>query len=101
MRDSTDEVYNGLVIPKMFGSFIHDRLVVANLALHNFANIDDNSQETLEYIKQENAMEFEIAMSHDGKSFIELSAKQNSIARSLWMTKTKACIAHTFIDNEV
>jgi hypothetical protein len=35
------------------------------------------------------------------KSFKELSARQNSIARSLWMAKTNACIAQTFNDDEV
>ena len=75
-------------------------MAVANLALHSLAGIDDASRETLEYIKQEDAMAFEISMSTTGKSFKELSARRNGIARSLWMAKTKACIAQTFIDDE-
>lgn len=71
---------------------------MANLALHSLAGIDDNSRETLEFIKQEDAREFEVAMSTGGKTFKELSARRNSIAKSLWMAKTKACIAETFIN---
>ena len=39
-------------------------------------------------------------METSGKSFKELSARRNSIARSLWMVKTKSYIAETFIDEE-
>ena len=100
LREATDDVHNGLATPKVVGSSIQERLAVANLALHSLAGIDDNSRETLEFIKQEDAREFEIAMGTCGKTFKELSAKRNNIARSLWMAKTKACIAETFIDDE-
>ena len=75
-------------------------MAIVNLALHNLAGIDDQSWETLEYIKQEDAMAFKISISTARKSFKELSVRQNSIVRSLWMAKTKACIAQTFIDDE-
>ena len=100
LREAQDDVHNGLAIPRVPGSSIQERLAVANLALHSLAGIDENSRETLEFIKQEDAREFEIAMGTNGKSFKELSARRNSIARSLWMAKTKACIAETFIDEE-
>ena len=100
MREATEEVHNGLAIPKMPSSSMCERMAVANLALHSLAGIDDQTRETLEYIKQEDAREFEITMSTAGKSFKELSARRNSIARSLWMAKTKACIAETFIDED-
>ena len=100
MREATEEVHNRLAIPKMPGSSMDEQMVVANLALHSLAGIDDQSRETLEYIKQEDAMAFEITMSTVGKSFKELFARWNNIARSLWMAKTKACIAQTFIDDE-
>ena len=61
--------------------------------IYSLAGIDDNSRETLEYIKQEAAIEFEIAMGTGGKSFKEFSTIRNNIARSLWMAKIKAYIA--------
>ena len=100
LREATDDVYNGLAIPYIPGTSMQERLAVANLALRSLAGIDDNSRETLEFIKQEDATHFEIAMGTGGKSFKELSARRNSIARSLWMAKTKAYIAETFIDEE-
>ena len=100
MREATNEVHNGLPIPTMSGSSISERMAVANLALHNLAGIDDQSRETLEYIKQEDAMAFEISISTTRKSFKELSVRRNSIAKSLWMAKTKASIAQTFIHDE-
>jgi hypothetical protein len=45
------------------------------------ASINDNSRETLEYIKQEAAMKFEIAMDTGGKTFKELVARRNNIAK--------------------
>ena len=99
MREAADEVHNGLAIPNVPGSTMSERMAVANLALHSLAGIDDQSRETLEYIKQEDARVFEISMSTTGKSFKELSARRNSIARSLWMAKTKAAISQTFIDD--
>ena len=100
LRETTDDVNNGLAMGNVSGSLMRKRLAVANLALHSLAGIDENSRETLEFIKQEDATKFEIAMGTNGKSFKELSARRNSIARSLWMTKTKSCIAETFIDEE-
>ena len=100
LREATDDVHNGFAIPHIPGTSMRERLAVANLALHNLAGIDDNSRETLEFIKQENATHFDIAMDTGGKSFKEFSARRNNIARSLWMAKTKACIAETFIDEE-
>ena len=79
---------------------MRERMAVANLALHILADRDDESRETLEYFKQQDAIAFEILMSTTGKSFKELSARRNGIARSLWMTKTKANIAQTFINDE-
>ena len=100
MREATNEVHNGLAIPQVAGSSMRERLAVANLALHSLAGINDESRETLEYFKQQDAIAFEISMSIAGKSFKELSARRNVIARSLWMAKTKANIAQTFIDDE-
>lgn len=70
-----------------------ERMAVANLALHGLAGIDYQSRETLEYIKHEDARSFEISMSTVEKTFKGLSARRNSIARSLWMAKTKSCVA--------
>ena len=100
MREATDEMRNGLAIPQVPGSSIREQMAMANLALHNLAGINDKSRETLQYIKQEDVRAFEISMSTAGKLFKELSARRNDIARSLWMAKTKACIAQTFIDDE-
>ena len=100
MREATNEVQNGLAMSHVPGSSMSERMAVANLALHSLAGIDEHSRETLEYIKQEDAMAVEISMSTVGKSFKELSARRNSIARSLWMAKTKACVAQTFIGDE-
>jgi hypothetical protein len=100
MREATEEVHTGLAVPKVSGVSMRERMAVANLALHSLAGIDDNSREILEYIKQEDARAFEITMSTAGKSFKELSSRRNSIAKSLWMAKTKSCVAQTFINDE-
>lgn len=55
MRKVTNEVHNGLANPQMSGSSMRERMTVANLALHSLADIEDESQETLKYIKQEDA----------------------------------------------
>ena len=81
---------------KVPGTSTQERLVVANHAMHSLAGIDDSSRESLEYIKQEATKEFQIAMGTGGKRAKELCARINGIARSLWMAKTKACIAQTF-----
>ena len=96
MQEATDEVRNGLLGGNIPGTSTQERLAVANHALHSLAGIDENSRETLEYIKQECAREFQIAMGTAGKTPKELCARRNAIARSLWMSKTKACIAETF-----
>ena len=100
MREAGDEVHNGLAIPNVSGQSRQERIAVANLALHSLAGIDETSRETLEYIKQEDANDFEIAMTMAGKTFKELSARRNSIAKSWWKTKTKFCIAEILIDDQ-
>ena len=100
LREAINDVDNGLAIPNVPGSAMRKRLVVANLALHSLAGIDENSRETLEDIKQENARKFEVAMGTSDKTLKELFVKRNGIARSLWIAKTKSCIAETFIDEE-
>ncbi len=100
MREATDVVHNGLAIPNVPGTSRVERIAVANEALHSLAGIDDNSRETLEASKEKDARDFEITMGTVGKTFKELSARRNSIARSLWMAKTKACIAETFIEED-
>lgn len=96
MQEATDKVHNGLSAGKLVGTSTQERLAVANHALHSLASIDDNYRETLEYIKQECAKDFQIAMGTGGKTSKELCARRNGIAKSLWMAKTKACIAETF-----
>ena len=61
--DATTEVHNGLAIPQVLGSFMCERMTVANLTLHNLADTAVQSRDSLEFIKQENAMAFEIVMS--------------------------------------
>ena len=80
---------------------MQEKLAVANLTLHSLADIDENLRESLEYIKQETTMEFEIEMSTGEKTLKKLSARQNMIARFLWKTKTNACIDETFIQDSV
>ncbi len=62
MQKTIDEMHNNLAIAKILGVSMRERIVVANLALHSLASIDDISRETLEYIKQEDAVAFQIAM---------------------------------------
>lgn len=69
MQKAIDEMHNNLVIAKVPGVSMRERIVVANLALHSLASIDDISRETLEYIKQEDAVAFEIAMTTAGNLF--------------------------------
>ena len=56
IREASDEVHNGLVIPKVSGQSIQEWMIVVNLILYSLAGIDDTSRETLEYIKQDDAM---------------------------------------------
>ena len=97
MQEATEEVHNSLSVGKQVGTSIQERLAVANHALTSLAGIDDNYRETLEYLKQECAKEFQIAMGTGGKTSKELSARRNGIAKSLWMAKTRACIAEIFL----
>lgn len=76
-------MHNGLAIVKVPGASIHERMTVANLTFHSLAGIDDQSRETLEYIKQEDAMTFQIVISTAKESFKELSARRNNIVMSL------------------
>jgi hypothetical protein len=93
-------MHKRLVIARVQSAFIHERLVIAKLALHSLANIDNNSKKTHKYIKQEAAMKFEIAMGTGDKTFKDFCARQNNIAKNIWMTKTKTCIAQIFpLDN--
>ena len=96
LQEATHEVHDGLAMGTTAGATGAERLAVANHALHTLAGIDENSRETLEYLKQECAKEFEIAIATGGKSSKELCARRNGIARSLWMAKTKAAVAQTF-----
>ena len=67
IREATNKVHNGLAIGQVHRAVTLERITVANLALHSLAGIDDQARETLEYIKQEDAMTFEISMSTVGK----------------------------------
>lgn len=75
MREATDEVHNGLAVAKVPSVFMREQMAVVNLALHSLAGIDDNSQETLEYIKQKDARAFKISMTTTKKSFRKLSSR--------------------------
>ena len=44
MRETTDEMHNGQVIPNILDSFISERMAVTNLILHNLASIDNQSR---------------------------------------------------------
>lgn len=78
--------------PSQKYSSMHERMAIANLTLHNLANIDDQLRETLEYIKEEDAMTFKITMSTTEKSFKELYARHNIIVRSLWTAKQRRAL---------
>jgi hypothetical protein len=54
---------------------------VANDALHSFAAMEDNSRDTLEYMKREAAREYQITMSTRGDTSKELCARRNDIAK--------------------
>lgn len=101
MQEATDEVHNEFVIAKVLGASMQVRFAVVNLTLYSLAGIDDNSREILEYIKQEVAMEFEIAMCIGSKTFKKLCARRNNIVRTLWTANTKICISQTFTLDDV
>ena len=96
MEEATEEVHNGMAVGGVSGRMVNERLAVANHALESLAGIQDNSRDTLEYLSQEAAREFQVSRTADGKTFKELCARRNGIARSLWLAKTKACIVETF-----
>ena len=99
LQEATDKIHDALAIRTASSASGQERLAVANNALHTLAGIDENSRESLEYLKQKCAREFEIAMSKGGKTAKEFCARRNGIARSLWMAKTKACVAQMFPTN--
>ena len=96
LQEASDEVHNGLSLVTPPGPARQEKLAVANHALHSLAGIEESSRETLEYIKQETAREFQISMTIGGKTAKELYARWNGIAKSLWMAKTRACVAESF-----
>ena len=96
MQEATDEVHNGVILGKVLGTSNQERLAVANHALHSLAGIQDNLRKTLEYMKQEAAREYQVTMRIGDKTSKKLCATRNDIAKSLYMAKTKACIAQTF-----
>ena len=89
MQETTEEVQNSLSIGKQVGVSNQERLAVANHALTSLAGIDDDYRDTLEYLKQESAKQFQIAMGTGGKTSKELAARRDGIAKSLWMAKTR------------
>jgi hypothetical protein len=52
----------------ILGTSTRERLAVANHALHSLAGIDESNMESLEYMKQEAANEFQITMDTSGKT---------------------------------
>ena len=96
MEEATDEFQTEMAHNIGTSTSSNERMAVATDALQSLAGIDENARESLEYIQQEAAMEYEIAMGTLGKTSKELSARRNGIERSLWMAKTKTCIAQTF-----
>ena len=88
--------FNGLTLRRVPGASIQEKLAVANHALHSLVGIEDKSRETLEHIKQEVARESYITMDTRGKNLKNSLHEDLAFAKSLWMAKTKACIAHTF-----
>ena len=90
MQEAAEEVHNRLTLGTISGPSSHEKLSIANHALHNMAGIEKNFKNTLEYMSQEAAREFQISMSTYDKTFKELCARKNDIARSLWQTKIRA-----------
>ena len=83
MQEATEEVHNGMNMGGVSRRTSHERLAVANHALQSLAGIEENSRDTLEYMSQEAAREFQISMSIDGKTYKELCAQRDGIAKSL------------------
>jgi hypothetical protein len=93
MQEATDEVLNGMTANRVLDTSTRERLSVANHVLHSLAGIDESHMESLEYMKQAAAKEFQIVMGTNGKTSKELCARRNGIVNSLWMAKTNVCIA--------
>jgi hypothetical protein len=96
MLEATNEVQTGISQNIGASTSSMERMAVAKHALQSLAALDENARESLEYAKQEAAMQFEVAMGTCGKSPKELSARRNIIAKSLWLGKTKSAIAQSF-----
>jgi len=96
VQEATDEVHNGLAGGRFLGASTKEKVAVANHALESLAAINEDSRENLEEMKQEVTRQYQITMDTGGKTAKELSARRNDIVRSLWMAKTKSCIAQTF-----
>lgn len=77
LEEATDEVQVGMTHNIGANTSSSERMVVANHALQSLAGINDNARKSLEYGKQEAAMEFEIAMGTGGNTAKELSARRN------------------------
>lgn len=54
---------NGLTLGRVSGLPSHERLVVANHVLQSLVSIEETYIDTLEYMSQEAAREFQISMS--------------------------------------
>ena len=96
LQEAQEDVHNGLAMGRASGQMAHEIIVVANHALEDLASIEDDSRDTLEYISQEAAKDFQHSMSTNRKAYKELCARRNGIARSLWQAKTKVAVAKMF-----
>ena len=96
IQEASDEVHNGLSLITVQGHTNQEKIAVANHALHSLVGLEESSCKTLEYMKQEAARQSQISMTTGGKTAKELYARRNGIVKSLWMAKTKACVAETF-----
>lgn len=68
-----------------------------NHAPHSLADIDDNSRETLEYIKHEVAKEYQISMSISGKTSKKLCARRIDIAKVCGWQRQRHALHKCFI----
>ena len=68
IQEASDEVHNVLSLVTVQGHTSQEKIAVANHALHNLAGLEESSCETLEYMKQEAAREFQISMTTGGKT---------------------------------
>ena len=51
VQEATDDIHNGLAAWRVLGISSKEKLVVANHALDNLVGIDEDSRETLKYMK--------------------------------------------------